>query len=263
MVSEVMTDKPETRTVHTTAAEFIRSVRPEVAAGGYTRDDTTIAFFTRVNALLRPDMTVIDLGAGRGSMLRGQDDFMKRLLKLQGKVEKVIGIDVDEAIAEHPYLDERHVVAIGDPYPLADASVDLICSDWVLEHIADPEGFVAEVSRVLKPGGWFCARTPNRWSYVGIAASLIPNALHTRVLAKIWPDRTDIDVFPTVYRMNTRGALNRWFKSARWDNFSYVTNPTPKYHANSKLLFGLIGLYQNLVPSALRTDMIVMLQKKP
>lgn len=253
----------DNRAERAAADAFIQSVRPEVAAGGFTRDDTTVGFFVRVNALLKPDMTVIDLGAGRGTMLLGQDNFTKRLLKLQGKVKKVIGIDVDGAIAEHPFLDERHVVPIGAPYPVPSGSVDLIVSDWVLEHIADPEGFVAEVTRVLKPGGWFCARTPNRWSYVGIAASLVPNALHTKVLSKVWPDRQDVDVFPTVYKMNTRGALNRHFLAAAWNNFSYVANPTPKYHANSRLLFGLIGLYQNLVPSALKTDMIVMLQKKP
>ena len=39
---------------------------PEYGAGGFSRCDLWVPFFTRVNALLRPDMTVVDYGAGRG-----------------------------------------------------------------------------------------------------------------------------------------------------------------------------------------------------
>lgn len=83
----------------------------------------------------------------------------------------------------------------------------------VLEHVDDPVKFFAEVERVLKPGGIFCARTTNRLGYVGLAASLIPNRRHARVLGKVQRDRKEIDVFPTRYRINTvwrlRAALKR------------------------------------------------------
>jgi hypothetical protein len=35
--------------------------------GGFSRVDGSIEFYTRVNALLGPDMTVVDFGAGRGA----------------------------------------------------------------------------------------------------------------------------------------------------------------------------------------------------
>lgn len=260
-MTEIVSDVPQTKT-ESARDRFLARVRPETGAGGFARDDGSVAFFTRVNALLRPDMTVIDLGAGRGVSLLGPETYARRLFALQGKVEKVIGIDVDDAVAEHPRLDEWHVVPIGQPYPVADASVDLIVANWVLEHVADPLDFVSEVYRVLKPGGWFCARTPNRWSYVGIAANLVPNQLHTGVMSRLWPERADQDVFPTVYRMNTMGALRRAFPGDRWHNLSYTANPTPKYHGNKALLFGLVGLYQTLMPPMLRTDMMVFMQKR-
>lgn len=243
------------------AAAFKKAMRPEVGAGGFERDDSRIGFVLRINALLTPDMTVLDLGAGRGAAFRGEDTFVKRLIRLQGKVRKVIGIDVDPAIAEHPYLDERHVVEIGAPYPIDSESVDLVVCDWVLEHIADPQGFAAEITRVLKPGGWFCARTPNRWGYVGIAANLLPNSLHAAVLSVVSPGRHEEDVFPTVYRMNTRGSLRRHFPAPSWEDYSYFVNSTPQYHGNSRLMFGLINLYQSVVPSALKTDFIAILRK--
>lgn len=242
---------------------FLATVRPEVGAGGFARDDPSVDFFLRINALLEPEMTVVDLGAGRGRSLLGEDIITRRLRRFQGKVRKVIGIDVDDAIAEHPYLDERHVVKVGAPYPLGSESVDLIVCDWVLEHVTDPQSFVREIQRVLKPGGWFCARTPNRWGYVGIAVNLVPNKLHTGVLSRVWPEREAADVFPTAYKMNTRAAIRRNFPETQWENYSYFDNATPKYHGNSSTLFTLIGFCQNIAPSLMKTDMIIFLRKKP
>jgi SAM-dependent methyltransferase len=47
------------------------------------------------------------------------------------------------------------------PYP--DGSFDLVYSGQSIEHVTEAEGdtVVAEVHRVLAPGGWFCLDTPN------------------------------------------------------------------------------------------------------
>lgn len=240
---------------------FLVGVRPEISAGGYARDDSSVNFFSRVNALLSPEMTVVDLGAGRGASLLGEEDFLKRLRRLQGKVTKVIGIDVDEAIAEHPFLDERHIVAIGDTYPLESASVDLVVCDWVLEHVAEPDSFAREIHRVLRPGGWFCARTPNRLGYVGIVVNVIPHSIQKRILSHVWPERQEVDVFPTVYKLNTRRAIRKIFPASLWDNYSYFINPPPKYHGNVRALFAVIGTLQSVAPAPMKTDMIVVLRK--
>jgi SAM-dependent methyltransferase len=240
-----------------------RTLRPEIAAGGFTRDNGGIQFFTRVNALLRPDATVLDLGAGRGTVFQaGHDGYYERLVRLQGKVARVVGIDVDQGILDHPYLDERHVVDPRAGFPLAPESIDLVVADWVLEHVADPPHLVAEIGRVLKPGGWFCARTPNRWGYVGIGTRLVPNALHRTLLRRLWPGRHEIDVFPTCYRLNSMAQLARHFPAAGWENCSYTFNPTPKYAGRSGLLFRLVGAWQALMPDWLKTDLMVFLRKR-
>jgi len=41
-----------------------------------------------------------------------------------------------------------------------------------------------------RPGGWLCAgATPNRWGYIALGASLVPNALACGGVARLQPDR--------------------------------------------------------------------------
>ena len=223
---------------------------PEIAAGGFSRIDGTVAFYSRVNALLSPDMTVLDYGAGRGRQLQETDSpYRTGLARLQGKVAKVVGVDIDDAVLENPFMDEKHVIDPGAPLPFPDNSFDLVLADWVLEHVADPAHFAAEVGRVLKPGGWFCARTPNRWGMIGIGANLIPNRLHVRMLGWLQPERKGIDVFPTTYKLNTRRRLRRYFPGAAWEDVSFIDNGDPPYVQRSVVAMLLVALVWRLLPS--------------
>lgn len=64
------------------------------------------------------------------------------------------------------------------PLSLADASLDLVVTEWVAEHLPDPQRTFDELSRVIKPGGHLCIRTPNLWHYSRVAALIIPDRLH-------------------------------------------------------------------------------------
>ncbi|MCA9103273.1 MAG: class I SAM-dependent methyltransferase [Planctomycetales bacterium] len=52
------------------------------------------------------------------------------------------------------------VVARGEAIPFADASVDVIISAAVLEHVEDIQQSVGEINRVLKPGGFVYIEIP-------------------------------------------------------------------------------------------------------
>jgi SAM-dependent methyltransferase len=239
----------------------VAQYRPEAQAGGILRDDGEIHFFTRVNALLRPDMTVLDFGAGRGHIfLEETTSYRTRLSKIQGKVRAVVGVDVDDGILKHPFLDKRIVVQPGSPLPIEDSSIDVLIAHWVLEHITDPKFFETECLRILKPGGWICARTPHRWGYIGLIANFLPDKLQRLLLRHIRPSMEDEDKFPTVYKLNTKKALSKYFDQERWENFSYGLNSTPRYHFNSRIIFSLFEIIHAVFRP--EVDVLVLIRKR-
>jgi len=52
------------------------------------------------------------------------------------------------------------IVGFGSSLPFLNSSVDLVIAQEVLEHVADYTALVAEVARVLKPGGRFYCQVP-------------------------------------------------------------------------------------------------------
>jgi ubiquinone/menaquinone biosynthesis C-methylase UbiE len=58
-------------------------------------------------------------------------------------------------------------------FPLVDESVDVVSSDQVIEHLTNVDNFVAEIFRVLKPGGYAVISTENLSSWHNIFALMM------------------------------------------------------------------------------------------
>lgn len=237
---------------------------PELAVGGYTREDKTVEFYGRVDALLTPESTVVDFGAGRGGFADLPDSHVRRLQLLRGRVAKVIGVDVDPVVEQNDTIDEAVVWEPGSRLPLADASVDLVVSDYTFEHVENPNLVVPELGRILKPGGWICARTPNKWGYIGMGARAIPNRLHARVLQRAQSGhRHERDVFPTRYRLNTLGSVRDWFPEPRWRVVGYTVNGEPVYFGHSRALIYTVYGVSRVLPQRLGAMYLFFIQKLP
>jgi len=235
---------------------------PESRAGGYSRVDGSVEFYSRVNALLTRNSFVVELGAGRGAYAEDPVPYRRELRAFRGRVAQVIGLDVDPVVMDNPTVDEAHVLLEGRPFPLPNASVDLVFADWTFEHVHDSAHVASEIARVLRPGGWLCARTPNKWGYVGIAARAVPNRLHAHVLRRVQPTKQDRDTFPTVYRLNTRQALRRHFPTTDFEHCTYATDGDPRYFGSSKVACRAVQLVGHLTPPHSRSVLNVFLRKR-
>ncbi|MDQ3378793.1 MAG: class I SAM-dependent methyltransferase [Actinomycetota bacterium] len=95
---------------------------------------------------------VLDLGCRSGALTR---HF------LEGN--DVVGIDVDRAaLAKAEQLGITPVVAdVDEPLPAESETFDAVVAGELLEHVRFPRALVAEVRRVLRPGGIFVGSVPN------------------------------------------------------------------------------------------------------
>ncbi len=262
-MADVAPTDVRTRRQHRRARTRLRYF-PETALDDFSRVDSAVEFYTRVGALLQPEMVAVDFGAGRGMWhADGTSATRRRLQDLRGKAKWVIGLDVDPVVAENPSLDEAHVIDPHGALPLTDASVDMVVSDFTFEHVDDPGHVTRELDRILRPGGWICARTPNKWGYIGIGGQLIPNRLHVPWLTRLQPERKDIDVFPTRYRLNTAADLARYFPPSRFQQVVYTMPGEPSYAGGSPVLWNIVGVLQRLTPRAAQPMLLVFIRKLP
>jgi len=228
------------------------SFYPETRFGGFSNLDGTLLFYVRVNVLLQPEDRVLDFGCGRGAQSEDPILWRRNLRNLRGRVSRVIGLDVDPIGSENATLDEFHRLNEDNSWPIESGSINLVICDNVIEHLPNPTQFFDEATRVLAPGGYLCIRTPNRLSYVGIASSLVPNKYHASLVQKVQVDRQGKDVFPTLYRCNTVGAVRRELTRRGFDAAVFGYEAEPSYLHFSKVAYFFGVLHQRLAPGFLR-----------
>lgn len=126
---------------------------------GYFTEAVREAAIARAN--LRPEMAVADVGAGTGFMAQG----------LAPLVRKVYAFDASEemlAVARRNLEGFQNVefrVAEGRSLPLEEASVDAVFANMYLHHAPDPLAAIAEMARLLKPGGRLVITDCDRHDY--------------------------------------------------------------------------------------------------
>ena len=110
---------------------------------------TILEFMLRVAHELPVGARVLDVGAGEAPYA-----------ELFGHVEYLTS-DWEHSV--HPGARRADVVGSADDLPVDDAAFDAVINTQVLEHVRRPERVVAELYRVLKPGGRLYLTVPMVW----------------------------------------------------------------------------------------------------
>ena len=102
---------------------------------------------------------------------------------------------------------------------------------------------------MLIPGGVYALRTPNVFHYVGMVAAVTPHWFHTLVSGRLRGHaRGAHEIFPTVYRLNTRHAIHQQSLNAGFRIRSVVmVEKEPSYGVASRALFVAGLTYERVV----------------
>lgn len=125
-------------------------LRPEVHAWAMERPLV-------VGSGLKAGMTVVDLGCGDGTFTRflaGEVGMSGAVIAVDADADTVQATADADAAREGVTIDWRTASAYDTG--LEDRSVDFVFARHLFQHLTDPARALAEVHRILKPGGTVC-----------------------------------------------------------------------------------------------------------
>jgi 2-polyprenyl-3-methyl-5-hydroxy-6-metoxy-1,4-benzoquinol methylase len=97
---------------------------------------------------------VLDFGCAKGSVLKRLHSVRPDLIPHYFEV-------TDRYVSFWRQVAQSSQWAVGEVPGQWNEQFDMVCSFYVLEHVADPVAAVAGMGRLLKPGGYFYAIVPN------------------------------------------------------------------------------------------------------
>ncbi|GAH75520.1 unnamed protein product, partial [marine sediment metagenome] len=129
--------------------------------------DGTTQFKDMCRKVIPEGARILELGPGP------TNEFTRFLATLG----EVTGLDVDDKVLANEAC-SKAVLYDGRNIPFASESFDVVASNYVVEHVEEPRRVVAEVRRVLRPGGVYVFRAPNVWHPVVACSALTPHLVH-------------------------------------------------------------------------------------
>lgn len=171
---------------------------------------------------------VLDIGCGPGFLLR---EFCARGWD-------VLGTEFSEESAAHARNTLNLPVSVGDTaaLKLEAASFDAVIMWHVLEHMTDPQETVAEVTRLLRPGGVFVCAVPNFGSFEARFARDkwfhldVPRHLHHFTL----------EALTTLLAVHGFTLERKSFFALEYDYFSFTQSILNRMGLRHNLLYNLL-----------------------
>lgn len=96
--------------------------------------------------LVQPGQAVAEIGCGKGRFLKALKDAVPDI--------RCAGVDLSPAMLGCLPPEIRGVPGLLESVPLPDESFDVVFSVEAIEHSSNPASAVAEMVRLVKPGGW-------------------------------------------------------------------------------------------------------------
>ncbi len=176
-----------------------------------------------------PGAHILDLGCGRGGLVE----------QLGLPPRQLFGVDADwSSLHQHRLANMPRAVATTDALPLPAAHFDLVLGSWLLEHLSAPQQTLAQVRRVLRPGGIFLFITPNSRHPLALLNTLFGRLESVQALmVQLLYGRAPADTFPTRYLANSHDQLHTLARQSGLELVRLEFIPDPTYLALRPVLY--------------------------
>jgi SAM-dependent methyltransferase len=166
-------------------------------------DKATSDYKSNVLSLVnpKPEAIYLDVGCDNGV-------FTTQIAERIG-TKSISGIEITQEGAKQAISKGIKVYPtdLNQTFPIADNSFDIVTANMVIEHLYEPDSFLREVCRVLKPGGYALVSSDNLASWHNIFALLF--GWHPFSLANT-SDRKQGLGNPLAIHRGENAALNSW-----------------------------------------------------
>ena len=144
----------------------------------------------------------LNLGAGQSVSVENQ-------LLEDGPRVVIDRVDVEDPVVSHPLAGATWVASADSMPSVPSDAYDAVFANYVFEHLPDVDGAIAEIKRVLKPGGLAVVSVPNPSAPQFRIAAKTSTAFHKLVRGQ--------QSWEVAYGFKTPGALARRFESGGFE----------------------------------------------
>jgi len=201
-----------------------------------------------------PGRRWLDLGCGRGPR-------SPELLAVRQRMGErmYVGVDFDrDSLAE--YKQPNRVRADAAALPFSDGFFDLVTSDMVFEHLANPVDVLKESWRVLNDAGALIVHTASAVHYqliVGrLLSKVLPQDTYVRLVSH-YTGRAPSDIFPTQYASNTARKFSRAAMKANFEG-GFVTHLETPFQSGR----GIEQCVQRMLPRIFKSTLLAVYFKR-
>lgn len=152
-VSSVNGDKEKLEALHSAMMSFYSEEKQRSSYQGMIDRVTSVSYGSSTYELAqymsqRKAESILEVGCATGRLFEALRD--------SGYQKKYVGSEVaDYVIAsnQESYPEAEWIQATAYDLPVPDASADIVCSEFVLEHLVFPKEALVEMMRAVRPGG--------------------------------------------------------------------------------------------------------------
>jgi SAM-dependent methyltransferase len=166
-------------------------------------------------------------------------------IRLKIHHQAAFGVGLDLETEGEVYSDDHNCFCLGTAYqvPMRDSSFDFVTSRFTFEHLQYPQQALAEIARVLKPGGICLLETTNKYNPLILAARMIPFFIKKIIFQRIFKENPS-GTYKTYYQINTPKAFRNvaaQVKNMKLERLYLINDIITE----SKILFTIsFGLYK-------------------